>query len=127
MIRYLAIALPLALAPLPAVAQEAIALNEQQQRDLRCGVVFALAEGFAETDAPGFETYSDPEGRGEEFFVDTMIGIGRTNNLEAAALVPLVERQIGQFSDDPALVLAALPDCLVLLDDAPAAEPRVNS
>ena len=116
MLKTLALALPLALAPLPAAAQD-FSLTTDEADNLRCAVVFALTAGFNQAGLEGFEQYGDIDARGEEYFVETMVSISEAHDIEGPALMPLVEEQVGELMEDPDTVAAMIPECLYLLED----------
>lgn len=117
--------LPLALqvtTPVPAKPATFADLLIEEATAPRCGVAFAIVQGWQEAGDARGGAWPDLKAAGaREFFLRAMVRLMDTHNLKRADVTRLVEAEHARHqSDDFADIAAMMPSCLALLQLTPA-------
>lgn len=118
-----ALALPLALqAAAPETPATFADLSVEEATAPRCGVAFAIAQGWQEAgDARGESLPNLKAANAREFFLTAMVRLIDRYSLERADVTKLVRAETARHrANDFADVAAMMPACLVLLDASQA-------
>lgn len=113
-------------APLTLQAATATPAKPQSLADLpitsstapRCGIAFAVVEGWQSADDPRGEAWPDiASAGGREFFVVAMARLIDSHGLEREDVSKLVEAEVARhMADNGDAVAAMMPACLALLE-----------
>lgn len=120
------LALPLALqAAAPEKPASFEDLSVEEATAPRCGVAFAIAQGWQEAgDARGESLPDMEDANAREFFLTAMVRLIDRYSLERADVTALVQAETARHrANDFADVASMMPACLVLLD---ASKPKTQ-